>query len=283
MDPRRRSALTLVIGVVMTLSLVATAQELPRHEIPRAEAQTSLGTAAPADPGEQRQAQQRLADWQRRQGDRHARTAEQHATVVEPQAGDVTAQAVANVLTLVSLRFFPDHEGDTVIVGEVRNTTATTLSFSRAMFTLFNGAGTPLGSEFSYVLGSQNARLAATGGFTSVLPPDAIGFFKVWTSIPFAEATSYAFSSDAETFLTFSPRAALSPAGSISLAANAAGGTDYAFSVRNTGVETTSYFVMAMLVGYNNGAISDVDYSFVNGSSITQCGVTTATAIVSGA
>jgi hypothetical protein len=157
------------------------------------------------------------------------------------------------------------------------------VSFARVTFTLFNGAGAPLGTQASYVFGSQNARLAATGGFTSVLPPNAVGFFKVWTSIPFAEAETYAFSSDAETFLTFSPRTALLPAGSIGLAANSSGGTDYAFFVRNTGAETTSYFVMAMLAGYNNGAISDVDYSFVNGTSVTQCGVTTDTAIASGA
>jgi hypothetical protein len=125
--------------------------------------------------------------------------------------------------------------------------------------------------------------LAWTGSFTNVLPPSAIGFFKVWTNVPFASVGRFSFSSEAETHLSFSPRTSLVPTGSVTLTPNAAGGTDYTFQVLNSGADTTAYFAMALVAGYADGVINDVDFSHVIGSSVTQCGVTTDTAIASGA
>jgi hypothetical protein len=71
--------------------------------------------------------------------------------------------------------------------------------------------------------------------------------------------------------------------GSLTLSSNSLGGTDYSFHVRNTGTDTTAYFAKALVAGYKDGVINDVAFSHATGSSVTQCGVTTNTAISSGA
>jgi hypothetical protein len=281
---RTRQTATFVVGLLVGLSNVAAAQELPGHEIPRAEAQADRGPATPAEQLKERKAQEAFSDWQGRQRVRHAQATQQQTSAAVAASGDVAAQAVTNPLALLTLRFFPDQSGNTVIVGEVQNNTASTLSFALVRFSLSTAGGALLGTGESYVFGSQNARLAATGSFTSVLPPSAIGFFKVWTTVPFASVGRFSFSSEAETHLSFSPRTSLVPTGSLSLTPNAAGGTDYGFQVLNNGTDTTAYFAMALVAGYDEGGvINDVDFSFVTGSSVTQCGVTTNTAIVSNA
>jgi hypothetical protein len=178
-------------------------------------------------------AERRWLEQRQRQDDRRVRVAEQ--IKLSSAATMSSPQTVTGVVTLLSTNFFSDSFGDLVVVGEVRNTTASTLSFTKAKFSFYNSLGSLVGSDYDFVYGSQNARLVLSGIFTSVLPPGAVGFFKVWTLIPAAEVASYSFGSQAETYATVPPRAAVSLASGVSLVPNVLGGTNYGTSVANGG------------------------------------------------
>jgi hypothetical protein len=189
-------------------------------------------------------------------------------------AGVAGAQpkTVTNVLTLTSLRRFADTFGDLVVVGEVQNGSASTLSFSKARFNFYNGA-VFVGSDFSYIFGSRNGRLALTGSFIDVLPPGAVGFFKVWTSIPATSVSNLYFSSDAETYALSPVGGDIQPVGPIVLGVDSLGFSNYSGAVRNTARSFATYFTQVALAGYLGGTIADVDFTYVNGSSGAVCGV----------
>jgi hypothetical protein len=190
-------------------------------------------------------------------------------------------QAVGGVLSLLSWRSFPDAFGDEVVVGEVQNVSGATLSFSRAIFDFYNG-GVYVGSDYSYVFGSHNGRLALTGSYTAVLPPGAIGFFKVWTNLPYNGITNLVFQSDAETY-ALAPVYSTLQLGPISLAPNVLGGTNFAGTVRNPTGSFTTYFTLVALAGTFGGLINDVEFTFASGATVNLCGTSSTSAVGPGA
>ena len=174
------------------------------------------------------------------------------------ESGAGQADTVAGVLTLTSWRSFPDSFGDEVVVGEVQNLTGATLSFSKAIFDFYNG-GTYVGSDYNYIWGS-NGRLTLTGSYVPVLAPGAVGFFKVWTNLPYPGITNLAFRSEAETY-ALAPVYGSFAVGAIGLAPDGFGGTDYAGTVRNLTGSFTTFFTQVALAGYSGGLINDVDFT----------------------
>jgi hypothetical protein len=185
--------------------------------------------------------------------------------------------SVANVLKLRSWRSFSDYSGNEVVVGEVENISGATLSFSRAIFDFYY-FGAYVGSDYSYVFGSQNGRLSASGIYTAVLPPGAIGFFKVWTDLPYGGITTLSFHSDAETY-ALQPVYATFQVGSVNLTPDGFGGTNYAGSIRNTTGSFTTFFTSVYMAGYSGDLINDVDFTYVNGSSVNVCGTSNTSAV----
>ena len=202
-------------------------------------------------------------------------------TSAAEQVDTITSQTITNGLVLTSWRSFPDIFGNEVVVGEIQNVTSTTLSFSQAIFDFYNGL-IYVGSDYGYAFGSQNGRLALTGQYTAVLPPGAIGFFKVWTTFPYAGITTLAFRSQAETFGLL-PVYATFGVSLIGLAPNGLGGTNYSGAVVNTSGSFTTYFTQIALAGYLNGLINDVDFTYVNGFTVSACGSTSTTGVIPGA
>jgi hypothetical protein len=202
-------------------------------------------------------------------------------TSAAEQVDTITSQTITNGLVLTSWRSFPDIFGNEVVVGEIQNVTSTTLSFSQAIFDFYNGL-IYVGSDYGYAFGSQNGRLALTGQYTAVLPPGAIGFFKVWTTLPYAGITTLLFRSQAETFGLL-PVYATFGVGSIGLVPNVLGGTNYSGAVANTSGSFTTYFTQIALAGYLNGLINDVDFTYVNGFTVTTCGTTSTSGVIPGA
>jgi hypothetical protein len=268
------------VCVLLALTQAAWAQEAARHRIDKTDVRSLAVAADPASDAKERSDRNALSEWTARQGEKRVGNGRVQTANASPDR--VGAETVSGVLSLREVRFFADFSGDTVVVGEVQNNTLTTLSFAQARFLFFGSSGFPVGVDENYVFGSQNSRLLASGLFTNVLPPGAVGFFKVWTDIPFASVYSYSFSSTAETYLTTPPRAALAVSGPITLSPNVLGGTDYTFVVRNSGVGVTTYFSQVYLAGYVGGRINDVDFSYARGNAVTRCGVTTETAIDAG-
>jgi len=212
--------------------------------------------------------------------DRKLERVQQMATAAAAIEEKLSPQAVTGVLSLLSWRSFPDAFGDEVVVGEVQNISGATLSFSRAIFDFYNG-GLFVGSDYGYVFGSHNGRLALTGSYTAVLPPGGIGFFKVWTDLPYYGITSLAFRSDAEVYGLASVFSTLQ-LGPISLAPNSIGGTNFAGTIRNATASFTTYFTLVALAGTFGGLINDVDFTFVSGATVSLCGVSSTSAVPPG-
>jgi len=103
----------------------------------------------------------------------------------------ITPSTQPGVLTIVTIRFYPDGGGNLVGVGEARNDSSFNLSYSRINFRFFAGNGADLGGEWTYLFGGSNARILSNNAYESVLPPGRTGFFKVWTSVPASSMSSY--------------------------------------------------------------------------------------------
>ena len=109
----------------------------------------------------------------------------------EARYARVTPNPQRDVLVLTGIRAFPDPAGHIVIVGEARNASEHPLAYTRVHFTFRGNDGRPLGTEWSYVFGGTLGRIIESGLNESVLLPGTSGFFKVWTSIPFAAVASH--------------------------------------------------------------------------------------------
>ena len=131
---------------------------------------------------------------------RTAKQARHHRIVANPQY---------DALTLLSVRFFGDPDGNLVGVGEVKNDSTFDLSYSRLHFRFFNAAGLDLGGDWTYVYGGVNARIRSNNRYEAVLLPGMNGFFKIWTNIPASAMASYIASSAGENLLFAKPIATL--------------------------------------------------------------------------
>src|SRR4029453_8378356 len=109
-----------------------------------------------------------------------------------------------------------------------------------------------------------------------------VGFFKVWTDLPYAGITDFAFRRDAETY-ALAPVYTAFQIGSISLAPNVIGGTNYAGSIRNATGSFTTFFTFVALAGYSGGLINDVDFTYVSGANVNLCGTSSTSAVAPGA
>jgi hypothetical protein len=61
------------------------------------------------------------------------------------------------------------------------------------------------------------------------------------------------------------------------------GGTNYAGTVTNASGSFTTYFTLVALAGSSGGLINDVDFTYVNGFPVSQCGTSTTTGVIAGA
>ena len=196
-------------------------------------------------------------------------------------AADQGELAIAGALSVLSWRAYPDSFGGEVVVGQVQNVTSWTLSFSRVILNFYNG-GAFVGSDYSYVFGSHNGRLSGSGPYMSVLPPGAVGFFKVWTDLPYAGITNITFGSDAEV-LALAPVFSEFQTSAVGLSGNALGGTNYSGTVRNLSGSFTTFFTMVSLAGSFGGLINDVDFTFTSGAPLNICGTSSTSGVLPGA
>jgi hypothetical protein len=113
-----------------------------------------------------------------------------------------------NALTITVVRVFADPNGYLVGVGEARNDTGLDLSYSRINFTFRDASGAEVGREWTYLHGGVNARIVANSAYETLLVPGAIGFFKVWTTIPASAMSSYTSVTSGENLPYEKPRAA---------------------------------------------------------------------------
>ena len=120
----------------------------------------------------------------------------------------------ANAFTITIIRFFSDPAGNLVGVGEARNGTSFDLSYSRINFRFLDTNGHELGREWTYLHGGITAHLITNNANESLLIPGAIGFFKIWTTIPAAAMASYSIESAGEKQPYAKPQASLGTADS---------------------------------------------------------------------
>lgn len=191
---------------------------------------------------------------------------------------------VNGVLNVVSIRFYSDSAGRLVGVGEARNQSTFALSYARLDFAFYGPGGGLVGSELTYVHGGRNARILTHNQYDNVLEPGATGFFKVWTTVPASSMSSYTVLTAGENHPTVAPLAPVHFPAPPSIE-----GQRYSGSVLNedplgpgpSGLEPVlAYFVRVSVAAFQDGVITDVQSTFVDGSSfVTPCGESTATAI----
>lgn len=199
---------------------------------------------------------------------------ETESAALQDAGAAIRGAVVANPFTVTSIKFVREVDGTISAVGEVRNDTATTLTFGYVEIDFYAG-NTFLGSDDTYIFAPQAVRLSASGIHTEALPAGAIGFFKIYTFINFNAVTQYAIGSEADTF-GFVPVLGQVAVQNTTLTANSIGGTNVSGTVRNASTQALTYFTQIALAGYSGGSIADVTFTFASGISVP-CGSITST------
>lgn len=207
--------------------------------------------------------------------DREERSAAHGRVMAHAASVRVLQPSVSAVFSLLSVRLYSDSLGRLVVVGEVQNITGSILSFGKPRFSFYNTSGGLVGSDFTYAYGTQNSLLSGSEIYTDTLPPNATGFFKLWTNFQANPIASYSFTSDGSIY-DVQPAASLAFTSAPQLSETSSG-TRVSGSVKNNSATAATYFTKVAFAGYRNGSIYDVDFTYVNGSTATICGSTIST------
>jgi hypothetical protein len=151
---------------------------------------------------------------------------------------------------------FQDSAGNIVIIGEVRNDTAETLSIPKAVVTL-TGAQT---TTHNVEVWTSSARKLSGIIFAFALAPQQTGFFRFSTGVQNSAVASYTVTAEAQRLFTALPmRTSLDVSVTFS-------GSNYSLRITNQSDTAIAHNIQSGVSGKLNGAINDVDLASVGGS-----------------
>ncbi|HLP59376.1 MAG TPA: hypothetical protein VK186_11125 [Candidatus Deferrimicrobium sp.] len=176
-----------------------------------------------------------------------------------------TPKAVSIEIVENSDHWQADSYGDLVWTARCHNSGTTGAIYIRIDIDVYNSSGTLLGSDYNYVWGGSNVKLASDGTFTNALRANEDGFFRIWTDISYAQADSLVYSISYETPVFYLANASLDF--TALYYANDSGYLNFYGDVQN---ESTSYVthhtIVAMAALDPTGTfVEDVDWNYVNG------------------
>lgn len=191
-----------------------------------------------------------------------ARRAKRAAEVPAERANAEPRAFVTGILNLVSSKSWADSSGDYVLVGEVRNISSSAVRNARITLTFMNGS-TVVGSDYDFIDGSTSARVGSSNSVSEILPPNEIGFFKLFTDFKAANITSFTYTSEGDSVASYTPGLA-KPTLLGSFLLEARSFPEVKGTIKNTGT-ATAYLVQIHMAGYLKGSINDYDYAFAYG------------------
>jgi hypothetical protein len=187
--------------------------------------------------------------------------------------------SAGNVILLNSTEYVTqDYSGDIKILGKLQNVGNSDVSFVKITYTFRDASNALLDTEFTYVYGSSK-RLSSVVTDT-VLSPDEIGSFELYTDVPYNLVSSMYYTISFENYDTNPLIAEIILYGELVEREDSFGELEVLGELKNVG-SLLAYFVKFVSTAKNNvGQVIDVDYSYIDGVTVElNSGVTTDTGL----
>ncbi len=214
------------------------------------------------DPGAGHMARQSMVKRTRFENERQE-TRELELQTRSLQQSDATPASVN--LDESKVTFVKDSSGDVICNGIVKNSGSTTPVFVKITVKFYDGSGSLLGSDWTYVKGGPVVKLSS-GTHINAVKKGYTCFFYMYTSVSYSQAVSYTATYDYSTYSYTTARSQL-VLDSCNKKAKY-GDLDYYGNISNQSTTHTSYFTKVYFAVYNAGstAVREVDYTYVDGS-----------------
>lgn len=176
-----------------------------------------------------------------------------------------------------------DYFGDAVLTGAAENIGDLGAVFPKIDVEFYDDTGNLIGSDFTYLHGGVNAKLAASETYTNVIRPLDKGYFKVWSSIPYNNVDRFEVSFDWEEYSFVEARADLHFFNGPSFSRDYFGDLYINGDIENRSSNYVTYFTQVYFAVMNEaGRVINTDFTYVDGDSYNTGSVTTDTAIYPG-
>lgn len=189
--------------------------------------------------------------------------------------------SAGNVILLDSTEYVTqDFAGDIKILGELQNVGNSDVSFVKITYTFKDASGALLDTDTTYVHGSSK-RLSLSSIVTdTILSPNEVGSFKLYTYVPFNLVSSMSHVISFENYDTTPLIAEIILHGELVEREDFFGDLEILGELKNVG-SLLAYFVKFVSTAKNNvGQVIDVASSYINGVTVElDSGITTDTGL----
>ena len=178
----------LLIAMVISFSLLVNATETRKF---REVKPLQCSAAMNIDPAVEQAKRQRYIIAKERKNEVFAKISALTGTLETD-----STQAVDIQMYTSTTHWQADSFGDFVWTGACYNNGSASAVFARVDIDVYDNEYNLLGSDWTYIWGGNNVKLTDSDYYTNALGAGETGFFRIWTNIPFTEATNldYKFS-----------------------------------------------------------------------------------------
>lgn len=184
-----------------------------------------------------------------------------------------------NVILLESTLYVTeDYSGDIKILGELQNTGNSDVSFVKITYTFKDSSDDIIDTDYTYIHGStKNLAVVSTD---TILSPSEVGFFRLYTDIPYDLVNSFYYNISYENYETHPMKSEVVLHGNIIERPDYFGFMELLGELKNLR-GATGYFVQFVAAVKNvNGQVIGIGSSFINGRTVElESGITTDTAL----
>lgn len=186
-------------------------------------------------------------------------------TSTPPPAGGNSGPPATSLVTLANLTRSADALGNIRILGTASSRASGTVSFVQVTCAFRDAAGTALGSDQSYIVGSV-VKLAGTGTVTNTaLNAGDTGYFEILTTRSDASVSNYSCEASFSTFAATAPAARLELTDAPAATSDFLGNAVASGSVKNTGSSPLILGQVFALTFDRADALTDISAGFISG------------------
>ncbi len=175
----------------------------------------------------------------------------------------------ANVVLYGEINKTEDYNGDIKLLGELKNIGNIDATFPIITFTFKDSSGNVIGTDYAYVYGSCKTLVLLNLETHSILGPNEIGGFLLYTDIPVNNVSSYEYTIEWDEYETTQPDANVILYGSITEGEDIIGLLELSGNLKNAGTETAIFAEITFILKNGSGNVIDISVlNFVYGSNV---------------
>lgn len=175
---------------------------------------------------------------------------------------------ISKVVLFGNINVTSDYSGDIKLLGELKNTGNKTASFVKIKFTFYDYNSNVIDQDFTYVDGSCMTLWSINIETDTVLKPNEVGAFKLYTFTKANSVSSYSYTISFDSDSLVSPDANLVVYGSITESRDYSDDLKLLGTVKNTGTTGLMFGKISFAIKNSAGLIIDTAFSYIDGENV---------------